>query len=374
VIRGGSGVYFASPVSNVTYSPKVYSNLLTASFPNDGRANFISNPTNGATGEDFFSGALPVPVQSPRVIVEDFKTPYSWQSSIGFQKQINSVTGVDMDLTHFNEYRDTRTFDPNLTFDPATGYNRNPSTGRPNPAYGQVLAFTSDGHRDQTQLAMGLTRRLRNRLQAGATYTFMFSMHDDGGIGYTSPGANNPFNPVDGEYATAAAFQRHTVRSYAMYQMRWGIAASLVYSYGSGNLYGASISAAPYGKTGTNRLNLTNAGGATNAIVIPEAMASRFNGPSTIASGDLIPRNAFEGLPLHKVDLRLTSDIKLGGTARATIIAEVFNLLNHANYGSYSTQLSATSAAVTARFGQPQQAIGNAYVSRQAQLGFRIGF
>ena len=27
VIRGGTGLYFASPVSNVTYSPKVYSNL-----------------------------------------------------------------------------------------------------------------------------------------------------------------------------------------------------------------------------------------------------------------------------------------------------------------------------------------------------------
>lgn len=374
VIRGGSGIYFASPVSNVTYSPKVYSNLLTASFPNDGRANFISNPTAGATGEDFFSGKLPVPVQSPRTIVEDFKTPYSWQSSIGFQRQLTSVLGVDVDLTHFNEYRDTRTFDPNMTFDPITGYNKNPSTGRPNPAYGQVLSFISTGHRDQTQLAMGLTRRLRNRFQAGATYTLMFSMHDDGGIGYTSPGANNPFNPVDGEYATSASFQRHTVRSHVMYQMRYGLNASLVYSYGSGNRYGASISASPYGKTGTNRLNLTNTGGATNAIVIPAEMADRFNGPSTINSGDTIPRNAFEGLPLHKFDLRLTEDIKLGGSVRATLIAEVFNLLNHANYGSYSTNLSATNPAVTANFGRPQQAIGNAFVSRQAQLGFRIGF
>ena len=32
VIRGGSGLYYASPVSNVTYSPKVYSNLITATY------------------------------------------------------------------------------------------------------------------------------------------------------------------------------------------------------------------------------------------------------------------------------------------------------------------------------------------------------
>ena len=374
VIRGGSGIYYASPVSNVTYSPKVYSQLITATFANDGRANFITNPTNGVAADQIFSGAVRTPVQSPRVIVGDFKSPYTWQSSIGFQKQINTITGLDVDLTHYNEDRDTRTFDPNLFFDPATGYNKNPSAGRPNPAYGQVLTFISNGHRDQTQLAMGLTRRLKNRLQAGATYTLMFSMHDDGGIGYTAPGANNPFDFVDGEYATSAAFQRNTVRTYALYQLKWGIATSITYSYGSGNRFNASISGTPYGKVGTNRLNLTNAGGTANPIVIPAGVADRFDGPATIASGTVIPRNALLGLPLHKVDLRITDELRLGGSRKATLILEVFNVFNHANYGSYATSLSATNAATTAAFGRPQQIDGNAYVPRQAQLGFRIAF
>ncbi len=375
VIRGGTGLYFASPVSNVTYSPKVYSNLLTASFVNDGRADFITDPTHGVDGDDFFSGAAAAPVQSPRVIVDDFRSPYTWQSSVGFQKQINAVTGIDVDLTHFNEYRDTRTFDPNLFFDPATGYNKNPNTaGRPNKAYGQVLTFTSEGHRDQTQLATGITRRLKNRLQAGATYTLMFSMHDDGGIGYTSPGANNPFDYIDGEYATSQAFQRHTLRTYAMYQAKWGLSTSVTYSYGSGNRYNASISGTPFGKTGTNRLNLTNSGGPAATIVIPAAVADRFDGPTTITSGMVIPRNALKGLPLHKVDLRVTEDLRLGGTRKVTLIAEVFNLFNHANYGSYATALSATNPTTTAAFGRPQQIDGNAFVPREAQLGFRVAF
>jgi hypothetical protein len=374
VIRGGSGLYYASPVSNVTYSPKVYSNLITATFPNDGRANFITNPTNGVTGDQFFSGAVKMPVQSPRVIEDGFKSPYTWQSSIGFQKQINAVTGIDVDLTHYNEYRDTRTFDPNLFFDPATGYNKNPSAGRPNTAYGQVLTFVSSGQRDQTQLAMGLTRRLQNRLQAGATYTLMLAMRDDGGIGYTSPGANNPFDPVAGEYATAAAFQRNTVRVWALYQMPFGLNASVSYFYGSGNLYAASISATPYGKTGTNRLNLSNTGGAAATITIPASVADRFNGPATITSGTVIPRNALQGLPLHKVDVKLSKDIVVVRTMKVSLIGEVFNVFNHANYGSYATSLSATNAATTALFGQPQQSAGNAYVPREAQLGFRIGF
>ena len=53
----------------------------------------------------------------------------------------------------------------------------------------------------------------------------------------------------------------------------------------------------------------------------------------------VIPRNALQGLPLHKVDVRLTKDFALSGSTRVSLIAEVYNLFNHANYGSYNTSL-----------------------------------
>jgi len=374
VIRGGSGLYYASPVSNVTFSPGVYSNLITATFPNDGRANFISNPTNSVPDQAFLDGTAPLPAQSPRVIVDTFRNPYTWQSSIGFQKQINDVTGIEADLTHYDEYRDTRSIDANLFYNPATGYNALVSAGRPNKAYGQVLAFTTDGRKDQTQISTGLTRRLRNKLQAGVTYTLMLAMHDNGTLGYVSPSANNPFDYLNGEYATSGDFQRNTVRVWTLYQLPWGFSTSVSYFYGSGNRFSASIAATPYGKTGTNRLNLTNTGGAAATITIPAGVADRFDGPTTITPGMVIPRNAFRGLPLHKVDLRITKDFRLVGSAKASLIAEVFNLFDHANYGSYNTTLSATNAATTALFGTPAQNAGNAYVPREAQLAFRIGF
>jgi hypothetical protein len=189
---------------------------------------------------------------------------------------------------------------------------------------------------------------------------------------------------LDGEYATSTDYQKNTLRLWTLYRFPFGVSASVSYFYGSGQRFNEGISVAVYGKPGTNRLNLTATGGATNAIVIPATatlangdvidIASRYLGPSTIASGDTIPRDALVGLPLHKVDLRLTKDIKLVGNTKISLIAEVYNLLNHHNYGSYNLNLSATSAATTASFGQPQQNLGNAYVPRQAQFAFRIGF
>ena len=332
------------------------------------------NPTCGVTGAQLFAGKAPTPAQSPRIIDPDFHNPFTWQSSIGFQKQLNAVTGIEADLTHYNEYHDVRTVDPNLFFDPVTGYNVNTSLGRPNPNYTQIVYFTTDGRRDQTQLSTSLTRRFQRRFQAGVTYTLMLAMHDDGSIGYTAPPANNQFNRLDGEYATSTDFQRHTARAYVINQLPWGLSTSVSYFYGSGNLFAASIAATPYGKPGTNRLNLLPTGAASPSIVIPAAMVDRFDGPSTILSGTVIPRNALEGLPLHKVDLRLTKDLKIAGALKASFIAEVFNVFNRANYGSYNTSLSATSAATTAAFGQPQQNNGNAYVPREGQLAFRVAF
>jgi hypothetical protein len=375
VIRGGTGLYYASPVSNVTFSPSVYSNLITATFPNNPvRADFVTNPTNGVSADAFLSGSVPLPAQSPRVIVDTFKNPYTWQSSIGFQKQLNAVTGIEADLTHFDEYRDTRSIDANLFYDQTTGYNAIVTAGRPNPAYGQVLAFTSDGRKDQTQLSTGLNRRLRKNFQAGVTYTLMLAMHDNGTLGYTNPSANNPFDYLDGEYATSVDFQRSTMRAWGLYQLPWGFSTSVSYFYGSGNRFNSTISATPYGKQGSNRLNLSNTGTAAPAITIPAAVADRFNGPAVITSGMVIPRDALAGLPLHKVDLRITKDIRLAGRAKVSLIGEVFNLFNHANYGSYNLSLSATNAATTALFGTPAQNTGNAYVPRQAQLAFRVGF
>jgi hypothetical protein len=75
-------------------------------------------------------------------------------------------------------------------------------------------------------------------------------------------------------------------------------------------------------------------------------------------------------LAIHKVDVRLTKDIKVGGTSKISLMAEVFNLFNHRNYSAYFNQLNPTNAATTARFGLPSAAS----VSRQGQLGFRFAW
>ena len=43
VIRGGSGLYFASPVSNVTFSPQRINRFTFVTFYNTGQPGFVTN-------------------------------------------------------------------------------------------------------------------------------------------------------------------------------------------------------------------------------------------------------------------------------------------------------------------------------------------
>src|SRR4030095_11733011 len=111
----------AANTSNATDSQQSFGNRIKFnSFRNDGQPGFVGNPTRGYTAAQIQSGARP-PRFAP-VIAHDFAMPYTWQSSIGFQKQLGPVMSVESDLTHWRLYHAVRGRDPNLLFDPVTAY------------------------------------------------------------------------------------------------------------------------------------------------------------------------------------------------------------------------------------------------------------
>jgi hypothetical protein len=375
VVRGGSGLYYSINDSNTTFSQQSFNGerIIVNSFPNDGLPGFFEDPTRGRTADDFLSGRFPLPPQGPRVIAHDYQMPKTWQSILGFQKQLGEAMAVDADLTHWKAYNQGRQRDPNLFFDPVTGYNRNPAAaGRPDPKFGQIQWLESNGKADYMALATSFTRRYRNNFQANVAYTLMFYMNDDT-TGFQYQG-NNPFRPDD-EWAQSQEFQRHTLRLNGIYRLPWDISIAGAYLYGSGNYYQTTVALNPFGHTGTTRLN-----SGSTPLAIPESVATspsnsetvpvrdRFDGPDVIAPGEIAPRNALRGLPLHKVDLRFTKDVNLPGGMKLTGIAEVFNLFNHANYGAYNAQINSPT------FGQPRQNALNAYLPRVWQFAAKMSF
>jgi hypothetical protein len=185
----------------------------------------------------------------------------------------------------------------------------------------------------------------------------MFYSNDEGngsGLGFSSIASITNPACASCEWGRAGNFQRNTIRVNAIYQGPWRTNLSGSFYYGSGNYFGVPYSTFGSfvkdtipGFLGTNRLN---AGQTT--LVVPSKYLDRWSGSTQIARGQLIPRNPFHGLPIYKVDMRLSRDFKFGEHLTVTPMVELFNLFNHPNYGSYSTAINLNNFGVPSQNGQ----------------------
>jgi hypothetical protein len=340
-VRGGTGLFWGHNSAYFTLYQQLYNGqrIIANTWPNDGRPGFLQDPTRGVTVEDILSGKVRPSAQALFVIAHDYELPYTWQSTLGFQKQLSDVMGIDADVIYWRQYDQNNARDPNLFFDPATGFNKHPNTfGRPAPDYGPINLWESHGKSDYLSLATALTRRYRNNFQTSLTYTLM-AFKNDTGLGFV-PRPNNHFD-VDAEWARSVDFQRHTLRANGILNLPWSIGLSGAFSFGSGNYFNPTSPVNPYGADGTTRV---------------------------LADLSIIPRNSLKGKPLHKLDLRFTKDVKLVGRTKLSGIAEVFNVYNHANYGAYTLLITSPT------YGQPTQSTSTTYLPRIWQFGLRVSF
>jgi hypothetical protein len=167
--------------------------------------------------------------------------------------------------------------------------------------------------------------------------------------------------------------QRHRATFNGIWEVGRGVQLSGVYFFGSGQRYNTSWGS-----------DLRNTGGANYGILTPagttaESLTAQLNADVRDRIGSvegqvfngqfLLDRAQLVGKPIHRVDMRLQKRFSLGGRRNADLMAEVFNIFNHANYGSYTTTFSNA-----AQFGLPSFNQATAYQPRILQLGFHLGF
>ena len=356
VIKGGSGIYYTHNAAMYTLFQQHQNGqrILNTFWANDGLPGFLDDPTRGVDLSEVLAGTVPVGPQNVYVMSHDMELPHAWQSTLGFQKQLGSVSAFDADLIYVRGYNEQISRDPNLFYDPENGFNKHPNVaGRPAPQFGQMILFESKGSTDSMLLATSYTRRFQDNFQANVNYTLMFFKNDDTGgaiLDGFGGGANNPFDrDLSDEWARSVDFQRSTLRANAIWALPYDFSLALSFFYGSGNYFSTTTSSDPFG----------------NAQVFSTSTRTRIESDGSIT---VVPRNDLKGDPIHKLDIRLSKDLVMGDNVRLQGIAEVFNLYNHANFGAYNASVGAPG------FGDPRQNPANAYFPRVWQLGFRLSY
>jgi hypothetical protein len=331
------GKYFADVSDQVSsWTERYGGGEINAQINNDGRADFVGNPWNGAP-QPTYEQALKIPglrKAVSQIATPGLQVPFSYQSSIGLQQQFGSTMSLQADYVLNNSRHEMYQRNINLTYNTVTGVNYL-STDASHAVYadwGVVNAYQSDGWSNFQALETAFTKRMSHRWQASATYTL--SGYKDG---TPSPAPSiHLVQDLGEEYGWSTTDQRHRAVFNGIWEPGFGFQVSGLYFYGSGQRYA------------------TTYGGGDRTRLRPD--------------GSVVPRNNLVGLPLHRVDIRLQRRFGLGGHRSVDGLVEVFNLFNHANYGSY------TLAESNASYGKPIQNTSLAYQPRMVQLGFRIVF
>jgi len=369
VVRGGGGLYYGEVLNNISSFTKSYGNTVQVQLENDGRPDFASNPFNGPIPSFSEAKQLLCTVNDVAGCLRPFGTtlapppeyahiPYSYQGSIGVSRQIGNSAALDVDYVYtggrnerFGQGHQPQ-FNMNTTFDPSTGLNYPFSdiSKRANPQWAVVQWEVFQRRSNYHALQTALQKRFSNRWQGSATYT-MARLEDSDPLPIS--GFNQVTFPVPGdlggEYGVAETNQKHRAVFNAILDVGRGFQVTGLYQYGSGvhfdNYYGGD-------PRDTGRSN------------------SRLRGKDTAdgKKGTIVARNSLVGSPIHRVDVRFQQRIPLGSRVSATGMFEVFNVLNHDNFGNYTINES------NKRYGLPRRVTNVAYQPRMMQLGFRLEF
>ena len=355
VLRGGAGTYFGDSASQTSHWTVAWSQIANTEVLNDGRPDFASNPFNGRPLPTFEEVIRSGRRDVSNLAAPDLQMPYSYQASIGMQRQLGSMMAVEADYVVNPVRHDLATRNINLAYSPATGTNYPFSdvNTRPYARYGMVGMYRADGRSNNHALQAGFTKRMSQRWQASATYTLQAQWDFD--VVPLNPGCQSPMQlggvcnvpfvlapdiTENSYYLTGA--QRHRAVFNGIWDVGSGFQVSGLYFYGDNGR-----------ETPTSGVDVRQNGGA---------------GGRLRRNGTLIARNSFKRDPLHRMDVRVQRRFPVRGRVKIDGILEVFNAFNHANYGSYVTNES------NARYGQPSFNNNVAYSPRMLQLGFRATF
>jgi hypothetical protein len=385
-IRGGAGMYFADVAANQIINQELFNGQTNVSASVQGTAASpinLSAPFGATTPQEILANPSAY-VQSPQLNDPSVTTPWSFQASLGAQHQFGTNWQVSIDAVNTRVYHDWAIRDSNLFYDPATGFNKNPSVyGRPMPQFTLVAdSITPHGTGSEYEgIQVGIQRRLENNWTTGVSYTLSEYRDSSKGPFYYP---NNPFD-LKAEWATSTDDQRNTLSATADYHWRWGLQGGALFHFGSGNAYGTTVGGTiptGLGVATTNRTFAStpehynaNYGSKTCAAVFASACTYTYNDPrhnylDPRSNFYITSRDAFRGAPIEKLDLHLQKSFTFAERYKVSLIAESFNTLNHSNFGAYSTVVTSSN------FGTPAAVSGNppAYGSRAIQFAARLDF
>jgi carboxypeptidase family protein len=385
VLRAGGGI-FHNPILPALYAnpesalPPFFSNLqaISPTFPNGLQAL--------AAG-----GAKP----QLKVYVPFNKLPVTDQYNLSMEQQLFKDTVVQIayagsKTNHLVMLRETNTPVPTILPDGSKFFPL--GAPRANPNFDSIESYSTSTNSDYNSLTISITKRSSSGFQYQAFYTFAKVMDQiTAGLGSSESArsAQEPLDPTDvnRDWGLSDNDARHRLVFTFAYRLpsRYG-SKLLETAFGGWSVSGmgtfqSGLPLTPRLPTNNSRNGDLNSPdrpnlkpGKSNNPVLGSADkyydASAFSLPLPGTYGNL-GRNTVIGPGLADMDLSLERNFKIRETATVTFRAEVFNIINHANFDLPNVTALTSAGSPSASAGRITATTTS---SRQIQFALRIGF
>jgi len=280
VIRAGAGMYFNDLAQNG------WVDAFRAVGP--GPAGLLSAGEQGA------------------IIDPHYHSPYALQASAGIEQALTKTWRLNINYEHHQGVHQYRRYEY-VANDPVLAPNGTLPSTAPN-----ISVFRTDNRSRYDGASFGVTHRLSSRFELTAHYTWAHATTWGAVVGelfdYVNgvSNVNNPFGP--GDHGPSGEDVRHRFVLAGTLQLPWKFELNTLSQFES---------ARPF--TLTTGVDINGDGVKNDRAVV--------NGQQTSL-------DAFRGVPLAQVDLRVSRTFKLNERMTLKPFAEFFNLLNRQNPGN----------------------------------------
>ncbi|MBI3403275.1 MAG: TonB-dependent receptor [Acidobacteria bacterium] len=290
------------------------------------------------------------------LIDNGYVLPFSWNATAGFGWQLNKVTSLDVDYVHDLGLKQLGAYDLNL---PASGAI---SAANPRPVtnFSEVKVMQNNTSSWYDAVETQLRTRVRGADSLQVSYTLAFSTRD--GVNHYQNYFGTMRTPQQSGYQEGGT--RHNLTVSGSTHLPYDLQVSGIVRWLSGSPFGvqAGVDLDGDGQTQSDRpagLPITvGMGDVASQLAIINAFRASRN--LTAITPDMLDLD-----PYLSVDLRLTRQVRLGGTRRVDLFIEGYNLTNHVNFSpGVSANMNAAAFLSRTSAGDP----------RQIQWGLRFAF
>ncbi|MDP9120265.1 MAG: TonB-dependent receptor [Acidobacteriota bacterium] len=246
-------------------------------------------------------------------VAPNYKNAHSDRVSLGAEREVCPKIVAGIDLVYAEDKNLERLTDLNLALDGTTSVNGLPHYGskRPDPAYGSITEYVSDGRSRYEAATFHVQRRFADRFSFYGAVTWSKDRDNDSNERNFAGIQAEDVNNLDLNYAFSDRDIRwKTVLNGVWQSPFWGIGLAGAFHYYTGTPYTPSIGFDANGDR-------------------------QFNDRPTV-NGVHLGRNSFRNPATYDLDFRLSKSFDLG-PGQITPLAECFNCTNAANRSTSRT-------------------------------------